>query len=89
MSSILAEINRKAGRRHNLYLELGQLISADSSSFFETQIEEIKTLTSELVQLWRGRRAEGKFWIPRLREGKEGRGVYQRPLQRRIHGYRY
>lgn len=88
MNPILAEINRKANRRHELYLELGQLISEGSPSFFEIQVEEIKKLTRELSQLWFSRRAEGKFWMPRLREGKSGQGVYQRRLGGGIHGYR-
>ena len=86
---ILAEINRLSNRRLALYSELGHII--ESGGFHlgseQPQVIEAREIGGQLLKLWRERRAEGKFWMPRLREGKEGVGKYERPLQRRAHGY--
>ena len=86
---ILAEICRKSNKRHELYLELGHLIEGSSTfGFFDPQVDEIKKLNQELTQLWRKRRAEGKIWTPRLREGHHSRRQYERQLTPGAHGYR-
>ncbi len=88
MSENLRAINKKANRRHKLYLELGHLIEGSTTvGFFGTQVEEIKRLDSELIQLWRSYRAEGKIWMPRLREGSRGQ-QYERKIRPGAHGYR-
>jgi len=81
INPILAEINRKANKRHHLYLELGH-------NFSLLAVEEIKVLNQELTQLWQNRRAEGKIWMPRLREGSRNRNEYERQLRPGAHGYR-
>ncbi len=88
MSENLRAINKKANRRHKLYLELGHLIEGSTTAgFFSVQAEEIKRLNRELVQLWRSYRAEGKIWMPRLREGHHGQ-QYERRIRPGAHGYR-
>ena len=79
-SPILSEICEKANRRYSLYLELGH-------EFSSLQVQEIRELDREISQLWRTRRAEGKIWMPRLREGKHSAGKYERRLREHSHGY--
>ena len=89
MSENLRAINKKANRRYKLYLELGHLIEGSTViGFFSEQTDAIKVLNQELIQLWGKRRAEGKIWIPRLREGRHKLNQYERPLRSGAHGYR-
>ncbi len=78
---ILAEICRKSNKRHKLYLELGY-------NYSSLVVQEIRGLNQDLIQLWRSRRAEGKIWLPRLREGHRNRNRYERRIRPGAHGYR-
>lgn len=89
-SPILAEINRLSNKKYRLYRQLDYIIGSAGLhvGYAQPQTIEIKEIEGQLTRLWSQERARGKVWFPRLREGKSGRGRYQRPLQRKVHGYR-
>lgn len=65
-SPILTEINRLSGKRFCLYRELDHLIEAgEHLGSSQPQVREIRQLDFRLRQLWRMRRAEGKYYMAR------------------------
>ncbi len=86
---ILTEINSLSNRKYKLYRQLDHIIIAGGQHFMteQPQVVEIKQIETQLRNLWYRRRAEGKYWIPRLREGKRGSESYERRLRRGVHGY--
>lgn len=65
-SPLLVEINRLSNKRFCLYRELDALIE-DKGHFgsLQPQVREIRQLDFRLRQLWRMRRAEGKYYMAR------------------------
>lgn len=85
-SLILVEINRLSNKRFCLYRELDALIEDKGHlGYFQPQSQEVRQLSFRLRQLWKMRRAEGKFYMARPTRTK-----YAKAGERwgdRTHGY--
>ena len=85
-SPILVEINRLSDKRFCLYRELDALIEDKGHiGYFQPQSQEIRQLNFRLRQLWKMRRAEGKYYMARPTRSKYGEAGKE--WGKRMHGY--